>query len=117
VATNRDTALPLAPALVGSNLVLRLQEDTNPPAIATRSFDVQLKTLGPVTAFSVVMQIAMFGGITVSIPFVLFFIAQFILPAPHQHEKAFVYKVSGSGRLSCSCSAWPSAISCCWRSA
>ena len=95
VATNRDTVFRLAPTLVGTNLVLKLQEDTNPPAIATRSFDVQLKTLGPVTAFSVVMQIAMFGGITVSIPFILFFIAQFILPALHQHEKSFVYKVSG----------------------
>ena len=57
VATNRDTVFRLAPLLVGTNLVLRLQEETNPPAIATRSFDVQLKTLGPVTAFSVVMQI------------------------------------------------------------
>jgi len=95
VATNRDTVFRLSPVQVGTNFVLGFQVETNPPAIATRSFDVQLKTLGPVTAFSVVMQIAMFGGITVSIPFVLFFIAQFILPALHQHEKAFVYKVSG----------------------
>jgi len=95
VDTNRDTVFRLAPTLVGTNWVLGFQQDTNPPASATRTFDVQLKTLGPVTAFSVVMQIAMFGGITVSIPFVLFFIAQFVLPALHQHEKSFLFKVSG----------------------
>ena len=95
LATNRDTVFRLSPRQIGTNFVMTVQEETNPPASATRSFDVQLKTLGPVTAFSVVMQIAMFGGITVSIPFVLFFIAQFILPALHHHEKSIVYKVSG----------------------
>jgi Tat protein translocase TatC len=95
VATNRDTVFRLAPRQIGTNFVLAIQEEINPPAIATLSFDVALKTLGPVTAFSVMMQIAMFGGITVSIPFVLFFLAQFILPALHHHEKSLVYKVSG----------------------
>lgn len=95
VSTNGDTVFRLVPALIGSNYVMSVQLETNPPPGVTRTFTVQLKTLGPVTAFSIVMQIAMFGGITVSIPFVLFFIAQFVLPALHQHEKAFVYKVAG----------------------
>lgn len=99
VATNRDTVFRLAPRQIGTNFVLAVQEEINPPAIATLSFDVELKTLGPVTAFSVMMQIAMFGGITISIPFVLFFLAQFILPALHHHEKAFAYKVSGWATL------------------
>jgi sec-independent protein translocase protein TatC len=95
VATNGDTILRLEPELIGTNLFLALRPVTNPPAGVTREFTVQLKTLGPVTAFSIVMQIAMFGGITVAIPFVLFFLAQFILPALHNHEKAFVFKVAG----------------------
>ncbi len=95
VSTNKDSVFRMEPTLVGSNLVMTLRPETNFPAGLTREFTVQLKTLGPVTAFSIVMQIAMFGGITVSIPFVLFFLAQFILPALHSHEKAFLYRVAG----------------------
>lgn len=93
--TNVNTVFRLEPMLLGTNQVLGLRQVTNAGARVTQTFNVQLKTLGPVTAFSIVMQIAMFGGITVSIPFVLFFIAQFILPALHHREKSFVFKVSG----------------------
>jgi sec-independent protein translocase protein TatC len=51
--------------------------------------------LGPIEAFSIVMQIAIFGGLTVSAPPVLFFLAQFILPALHRHERKFIFKVAG----------------------
>jgi len=93
--TNSDTVFRLEPVLMGTNQVLALRLETNAPPELARSFTVQLKTLGPVTAFSIVMQIAMFGGVTVAIPFVLFFIAQFVLPALHHHERSLVYKVAG----------------------
>jgi len=93
--TNSDTVFRLEPVLMGTNQVLALRLETNVPPALMRSFTVQLKTLGPVTAFSIVMQIAMFGGVTVAIPFVLFFIAQFVLPALHHHERSLVYKVAG----------------------
>jgi Tat protein translocase TatC len=95
ISTNQDTFLRLTPMTAGTNWVLGLQNETNPPPNARRSFNVQLKTLGPVTAFSIVMQIALFGGLTVAAPFVLFFLAQFILPALHQHEKRFAFIVAG----------------------
>ena len=95
VVTNQDTFLRMEPTMLGTNLVLALRPETNVPPELRREFTVQLKTLGPVTAFSIVMQIAMFGGITVAIPFVLYFLAQFILPALHNHEKKFIYRVAG----------------------
>src|SRR5438093_4682432 len=45
-----------------------------------------LKPLGGVVA---TMKIALWGGITVALPFILYFVAQFILPALKVHEKRY----------------------------
>ncbi|HTI70718.1 MAG TPA: twin-arginine translocase subunit TatC [Candidatus Limnocylindria bacterium] len=95
LSTNRDTVFRAVPTLIGTNMLLALQIDTNPPPEFIREFKVDLKTLGPIEAFNIAMQIAMFGGLTVSAPFVLFFLAQFILPALHNHERRMVYVIAG----------------------
>lgn len=85
----------LAPVSLGTNTVLGLVPDTNPPVDATYGMRVDLKTYSPAGGFTIALQIAMFGGLTLSAPFVLFFLGQFILPALHVHEKRFLYRVSG----------------------
>ncbi len=95
ITTNGDTFLRLSPQLVGTNWVLGITQETNPPVAATYQNSVQLKNFGPISGFNIVMDIAIYGGIVVAAPFILIFLGQFILPALHVHEKRFVYKVAG----------------------
>ncbi len=94
VPTNKDTLLRLAPLTLGTNTFLALVPDTNPPVDASYGMRVDLKTYSPAGGFTIAIQIAMFGGLTLASPFVLFFLGQFILPALHVHEKKFLYRVS-----------------------
>jgi sec-independent protein translocase protein TatC len=79
----------------GTNQVVVLEPDPTPPEAAREAMHVDLNVIGPAEAFTVAIQIAIYGGLTVSAPFLIFFIAQFILPALHSHEKKFLYRVSG----------------------
>ncbi len=95
--TNRDVYLKIAPIDLGTNRVLAVTSDPNPPESATYGMQVDLKTLGPAEAFSVAIKISLYGGFALSAPFVLLFLGQFILPALHVHEKRFLYRAAGFG--------------------
>jgi sec-independent protein translocase protein TatC len=97
--TNQDLFLKVAPIEVGTNFVLAVVPDTNPPAVAMYGMQVGLKTLGPTEPFTVAVKIALYGGTALAAPFILLFLGQFILPALHVHEKRFVYKAAGFGTL------------------
>ena len=99
IATNRDTFLRLAPVPQGTNWTLGLVVQTNEPPASSYRNPVTLSILGPAKAFSVLMQVAVYGGFVVSTPAILFFLGQFILPALHQHEKKLLYKVAGFATL------------------
>ncbi len=95
VPTNASSVYRLTPVQIGTNWVAAFQIDTNPPVSALRQSTVELKNFGPISAFNIVMQIALYGGLTVAAPFLLLFIGQFVLPALHVPEKKFLYKVAG----------------------
>ncbi len=95
LATNADSFYRLTPQLIGTNWVMGIVPETNPPVTATLQNSVKLKNFGPISGFNIVMDIAIYGGIVVAAPFILFFLGQFILPALHIHEKKFVFKVAG----------------------
>jgi len=97
--TNQNIYLKLTPIEFGTNLVLAVVPDTNPPVAATYGMQVDLKTLGPAEGFSVAIKIGLYGGFALSAPFILLFLGQFILPALHMHEKRFVYRAAGFGTL------------------
>lgn len=73
--------------------------DVSPPRSATFGKNVDLKTFSPMEPFTVAIKLALYGGLTISAPFVLFFLAQFIMPALHVHERRFVYRIAGFGSL------------------
>ena len=50
---------------------------------------VTLNFMGPVGGVVVSMKIALYGGITLALPFILYFIGQFVLPALKKHEKKY----------------------------
>jgi sec-independent protein translocase protein TatC len=98
-STNQDHYFRVAPISVGTNLVLGMVPDPNPPEVAKYGIQVGLKTLGPTEPFVVAVKIALYGGAAIAAPFVLFFLGQFILPALHVHEKRLVYRIAGFGTL------------------
>ncbi len=95
IATNKDTFYRVAPVTVGTNTFLAIVPDPTPPLSATYAMQMEIAILGPGEAFTVAVQVAIYGGLTVSAPFFIFFLGQFILPALHVHEKRFLYQVSG----------------------
>jgi sec-independent protein translocase protein TatC len=56
-----------------------------------------LRTLAVVDPFSIHMEISIFGGVILSLPFLLYFIGQFLLPALTPREKRFLAPVFAAG--------------------
>lgn len=52
----------------------------------------KIDILGPLGAFTVWMKISFWGGLSLALPFVLFFIGQFVMPALKRHEKPYFRK-------------------------
>ncbi len=97
--SNRVTGLQLKPLWTGSNYVVSLQVQTNTIPGGNDPEMVVLKNYGPISAFMVALKLALYGGLVLSAPFVIFFIGQFVLPALKVKEKAFLYRVAGFGSL------------------
>lgn len=97
--SNRVTALTLTPVPLGSNHVLALQYQTSDLPADWDPNMVVLKNYGPISAFMVALKLAVYGGLVIASPFVIFFIGQFVLPALKVREKAFIYRVAGFGSI------------------
>ena len=58
-----------------------------------------LFNLGVVDPFSIHMEISLFGGVILSLPLLLYFIGQFLLPALTPREKRFVAPIFAAGTV------------------
>jgi len=58
-----------------------------------------LRTLGVVDPFSIHMEISLFGGVILSLPFLLYFAGQFLLPALTPREKRFLLPIFAAGAV------------------
>ena len=58
-----------------------------------------LINIGVVDPFSIHMEISIFGGVIFSLPVMLFFLSQFLLPALTTREKKFIAPVFGVGAI------------------
>jgi sec-independent protein translocase protein TatC len=95
LSTNSDSVVQFQPLQVGTNWVWAAVVQTNAEALPQNPVDI--KAYGPGKVFTIFMQVAIYGGLVVSAPFVFFFLGQFILPALHVHERKFLFKVTGIG--------------------
>jgi sec-independent protein translocase protein TatC len=59
----------------------------------------KLININVVDPFSIHMEISVFGGLIVSLPFLLYFIGQFLLPALTPREKRFLAPIFGAGAV------------------
>jgi sec-independent protein translocase protein TatC len=57
------------------------------------------QAITPIGPLVIAMKIALYGGITISLPFILFFVGQFIIPALKKHEKVYFLRafIIGAG--------------------
>ena len=86
-------AFALTPRLVGTNYLLTLEPVTNEVLlshVATRG--TILRNLSPVGGFWVAFQVAMYGGILIAAPYLIYVLGGFILPALRIKEKKYVLR-------------------------
>ena len=69
------------------------------PYIAAGRDPKSLFNLGVVDPFSIHMEISVFGGVILSLPLMLYFVGQFLLPALTPAEKRFLVPVFAMGAL------------------
>ena len=81
----------------GTRYNLQLEVDNN--SSNSEPWHVQLKAFGPLKSFFIALKIGLYGGITIAIPFILIFVAQFVLPALHVKEKEWVFRLAGMGSV------------------
>lgn len=94
-ATNTH-AFTVLPKAVNGEIVLTLQPEEPAYSSGTDNF-VLLKNYSPISAFMVAIKLALYGGLVIALPFILYFIGQFVLPALKVKEKEFVLRSIGVG--------------------
>jgi sec-independent protein translocase protein TatC len=58
---------------------------------------INLEFLGPLDGFWITMKLAFFGGIILALPYLLYVIMEFVLPALKKKEKKYVLRALGVG--------------------
>jgi Twin arginine targeting (Tat) protein translocase TatC len=56
-----------------------------------------LQSLGVVDSFSISLELSLYAGIVLSFPFLLYFFAEFVLPALTDHERRHLWPAAASG--------------------
>jgi sec-independent protein translocase protein TatC len=96
--TNAPKSFRLVPFAQGTNVFLKLEADIVPWEPPTKGI-VTLKGYGPLSAIMVAMKLALYGGLVVAAPFLIYFIGQFVLPALHLREKKLLYQIVSFGSV------------------
>ena len=88
--TNDIVALRVVPRMSGNEIILGLEpagevRERKPPVDLPK-----LSPRSPLTPFMLALKTCLFGGIGLASPLVFFFIAQFVVPALHRHERKYL---------------------------
>ena len=93
LGTNRFVAVTVEPLTLGTNRVLGWRMDPDPRSAAdAQRMRVELVNLRPAGGFFVAFQAALYGGLVLAAPLILYFIAAFVFPALKMHEKKYVFR-------------------------
>ena len=77
--------LGMVTCMVAGNYIVKFLEW---PLLKSQA-GIRLETLGPVGGVTILMKVALYGGITIALPFILYFVADFVVPALKRHEKKY----------------------------
>jgi sec-independent protein translocase protein TatC len=93
LGTNQFVSVHIQPVTIGTNLVLSWNAGPDTNAVAdAQGLNIDLINLSPAGAFFVAFQVALYGGMVLAAPFLLYFIASFVFPALRMHERKHVYR-------------------------
>lgn len=95
--TNGLAGIEIVPTLSGTNFVLTLRSMPQEELDRYDFTAIRLKNYGPIEAFLIALQLALYGGLVISAPFVIYFIGSFVLPALKLTEKKLLYQIVGFG--------------------
>ena len=68
---------------------------TRPLAVIGHDPHTSLRSLRPTTAFTVILRVAAWGGLLVSLPLMIYFIARFVFPGLTGTEKGLLIRATG----------------------
>jgi sec-independent protein translocase protein TatC len=85
--------LGMVACLAGANYISAFLQR---PLVGTK-LPVNLEVMGPLGGMTIAMKISLYGGITLALPFLLYFIADYVLPALKKHEKKFFTRAFAVG--------------------
>ena len=100
VGTNQFVEVEVKPVRIGTNQVLGWQVSSDPAITAdAQRMHINLVNLNPAGGFFVAFQVAIYGGMVIAGPIVLFFLMSFIFPALKINEKKHIFRamIIGSG--------------------
>lgn len=94
--TNPPGSLKVVLESTGSNYLVKIEPELKPWKPPSRGI-VNLNAYGPLSAIMVAMKLALYGGLILAAPFLLYFIGQFVLPALKLKEKKLLYQIVSFG--------------------
>lgn len=94
--SNRIVTLQIEPvpsALSNGTWVLGVRAETNAALVDKGNrLNIDIMSFGPAGSFIVAFRIAIYAGIVISAPFILYFVASFVFPALRMREKKYVFR-------------------------
>lgn len=93
LGSSRFVAVQIEPLTIGTNQVLGWHVTQDPQLVEYMLHPhLDLVNLSPASGFFVAFQIAFYGGMVLSAPFILYFVAAFVFPALRMNERKHVYR-------------------------
>lgn len=90
--TSSAIALGLEPVKVGTNQLLALRTLPQAPGRAPEGPGPDLIFLDPIAPFMTSLKIAFFGGLILSLPLLIYFVGDFVVPALKTKEKKYFFR-------------------------
>jgi len=90
--SNQLVTFRMVPIEIGTNRVLALESIQNAAGDILPKNPVTLLNLGPAGGFMTAFQLAIYGGLVLASPMVIFYLAQFLVPALKKKEKKYVLR-------------------------
>jgi sec-independent protein translocase protein TatC len=92
LGSNWFSIIQLEPVQSGSNVFLAVHVEPDPSSATTMASGTDLIYLDPSAPFFSSLHLAFYAGILIALPFIFFFIAQFVLPALKIKERKYVLR-------------------------
>jgi sec-independent protein translocase protein TatC len=93
LGTNRFVAVTVEPLTIGTNQILGWRVNPDPRvAEDAQRMQVELVNLSPAGGFFVAFQAALYGGLVLAAPLILYFIVSFVFPALKMREQKYVVR-------------------------